>query len=263
MRRVAFVYNPASNSGRSAGPFERLKRQTAGWPETAYRTSRRSGDIRGLAASLAESFDVVAACGGDGTVHEVAGALAGTACALGVVPVGNGNDTAKSLGVPLDVEKSLALLREGRIHSVDLGSCNGRHFINTLGFGFDGEVAGMVREGGGSGRLAYVAAALRTCLMHRRMACGIDGEPVPRALLPLLLPLFIAGRQGWLPVVHSRPVRECRLRFDAPVSAHMDGEAFGEGERDFLVRIHPGGLRAVCGPDAALARSGRERASDL
>lgn len=295
MRRVAFLYNPASNRGRSVTRFARLKDLTADWQGVCYRESGRAGDLRGLADSLSGQYDVVAACGGDGTVHEVAGALAGKACALGVVPIGNGNDTAKSLGVPVDLPAAVELLREGDLRQVDLGSCNGRYFVNTLGFGFDGQVARMVREQGGGGRVAYVAAALRTCFLHRRISCEIDGEPasrilltfangrveggsfriapgaymddgklemveagpVPRLLLPLLLPLFTAGRQEWLPMVRTRSVEACRLRFGGPVSVHMDGEGFGEEASEFHINVHPGALKAVCGPGAALEDVGR------
>lgn len=295
MRRVAFLYNPASNRGRSRNRFDRLREMTRHWQGVRHLESRRVGDLRGQAESLAGEFDVVAACGGDGTVHEVAGALAGSGCALGVVPVGNGNDTAKSLGVPVNLHAALDLLRSGEIRRVDLGSCNGRHFVNTLGFGFDGQVARMVRERGGGGRWAYIAAALRTCFLHRRMTCEIDGEPscrilltfangrveggsfriaprasmddgrlqlveagpVPRPLLPLLLPLFTAGRQEWLSFVHTRHVTTCHLRFHAPVEAHMDGENFGEKAREFTVNVHAGALRAVCGKGAALSGAGQ------
>ena len=59
--------------------------------------------------------DVVAACGGDGTISEVARGLSGSGIPLAVLPGGTSNVLARELGIPLDPETAAELLFDGRI----------------------------------------------------------------------------------------------------------------------------------------------------
>jgi diacylglycerol kinase (ATP) len=102
--------------------------------------------------------------GGDGALHYAIQGLAGTGCALGIVPVGSGNDLARALGIedkPLEAaRRALA----GIPRPIDLGRLGGRYFAGTIGLGFDGEVARFVNEMSGwpPGAMAYPYALLRT-----------------------------------------------------------------------------------------------------
>jgi diacylglycerol kinase family enzyme len=99
--------------------------------------TRKGDDISQLAArALGEGRHPVAAGGGDGTVNAVAGVLAGTAVALGVLPMGTLNHFAKDAGVPLDLEAAVRNVFTGEVNSVDVGEVNGRVFVNNSGLGF-------------------------------------------------------------------------------------------------------------------------------
>ena len=102
------------------------------------------GDAERLGREAAEAgVDLVAVVGGDGTVNEVAGGLAGTATAMACLPAGVTNVFARSIGVPRRLipaaEQLAALVREGggvRTRRVDLGTVNGRPFVSMSGVGF-------------------------------------------------------------------------------------------------------------------------------
>ena len=91
--------------------------------------------------------------GGDGSIHEaVNGIMAGAGdAALGVVPVGTGNDFAKAAGIPLDWEAATTLLAR-RIadgaspRRIDLGRMNDRWFANGAGIGLDAKVTHIARS---------------------------------------------------------------------------------------------------------------------
>jgi YegS/Rv2252/BmrU family lipid kinase len=87
---------------------------------------------------------LVVAVGGDGTVHEVAAACAGTGRVMGVLPVGSGNDYVKALGVGTRLGHALEVVVAGKVRVVDTGEVNGVRFNNGLGIGFDAEVAAGV-----------------------------------------------------------------------------------------------------------------------
>lgn len=133
-----FIYNPGSNKYKSSPLLHRLKSHLRDFPDSDLIVSQRIGDITGHARRAAEIYDVVVACGGDGTTREVAEGLIGSPARMGIIPMGSGNDFAKSVGIPADIEQAFSILNQGKTLSADLGKCNDFYFINSLGFGFDG-----------------------------------------------------------------------------------------------------------------------------
>lgn len=73
----------------------------------------RSWQARGLVAAVAG--------GGDGTIAAVATQIAGTELALGILPLGTSNDVARSLGLPMDLERAADVIAAGAPRAVDAG----------------------------------------------------------------------------------------------------------------------------------------------
>ena len=73
--------------------------------------------------------------GGDGSLNTAAGLLAGSATALGVLPLGTFNHFAKDLGIPLDLEGAVRALAGARAAPLDIAEVNGRIFINHSAIG--------------------------------------------------------------------------------------------------------------------------------
>ena len=71
--------------------------------------------------ALEDGIRLFVACGGDGTIDVMAGALAGTNATLGIIPTGTQNNVALSLGIPTDIPAAIAILRTGRRIKVDMG----------------------------------------------------------------------------------------------------------------------------------------------
>ncbi len=78
--------------------------------------------------------------GGDGTMHQAAQGLAGTTCALGVVPLGTGNDLAGTLGIPSDLEAATRRALAGPVRALDLLRVGDRVSASYAGVGFDSAV---------------------------------------------------------------------------------------------------------------------------
>ena len=72
-------------------------------------------------AAVRDGSSVVAIAGGDGTIRDAAGALAGTGVPLGIVPCGTGNLYATAIGVPRDLDAAVAALATGRPSRFDTG----------------------------------------------------------------------------------------------------------------------------------------------
>ncbi|MCS3423271.1 lipid kinase YegS [Rahnella sp. BIGb0603] len=132
-------------NGKGAGN-EELREAVGALREEGVKLSVRvTWEYGDAARYVAEAVDLgcetVIAGGGDGTINEVAGALAqlgADAPALGIIPLGTANDFATGCNIPLSPEQALQLAVKGRVVDIDLAKVNDQHFfINmaTGGFG--------------------------------------------------------------------------------------------------------------------------------
>ncbi|MEM8954252.1 MAG: diacylglycerol kinase family protein [Verrucomicrobiota bacterium] len=124
------------------------------------------GDAKKYAAQAVKNgAEVVASFGGDGTVMEVAGALAGTKVPLLILPGGTGNLVAQELGVPPSVSRACKRLTGETIESrpVDVGRMGNHHFLLRVGCGFETDVLqDATRELKNQfGKWAYVFASIK------------------------------------------------------------------------------------------------------
>jgi diacylglycerol kinase family enzyme len=90
---------------------------------------------RAVKRAAAGEIDAIVAGGGDGTIHTVASAVAGTDIPLGIIPLGTLNHFAKDLKIPLLIDDAVAVIAGGVHRSVDVGEVNGEIFINNSSIG--------------------------------------------------------------------------------------------------------------------------------
>ena len=159
-------------------------------PGVILSRTRSAGDAIALTrAALAAGATRIVAAGGDGTVHEVANAVAGCEAELAVIPAGSGNDYARSLGVPEALDRAVAFAVTGRARATDAGEviCTAadgavvrRVFVNIAEAGMGGDVvrcARVARRISGAW-LSYQLGILAALAMLRRapVSVTVDGE---------------------------------------------------------------------------------------
>lgn len=107
-------------------------------------TTRAPGHAAELTSTQASRPpDVLAVCGGDGTVNEVANGLPDPPFPVAVLPAGTANVLARSIGMPLDPVEAIKVALEGVVLQVDSCVLRGtpdRHFLLMAGAGFDAYV---------------------------------------------------------------------------------------------------------------------------
>lgn len=123
--------------------------------------------------SVDDGTKYIIAVGGDGTLNEIAKVLVGNSrVILGIIPAGTGNDFIQILGFPNRFEEHHwdQFFKKNTI-LMDAGTCNGVHFFNGMGLGFDAQVAsenyiddGKVKKGG---KDKYIWHILKTLLFYR------------------------------------------------------------------------------------------------
>lgn len=126
--------------------------------------TRRDVSTSVLAQEVIEDADGVIACGGDGTVSEVAAALNGRDIPLGIIPGGSTNIIAQELLIPGGISAAAALaFGPFDIHQMDVGTCNDQFFLHMAGTGLDSLTFEATDESlkRRIGWVAYVPAALK------------------------------------------------------------------------------------------------------
>ena len=197
------ILNPAANRGRAARLRSQLERALgAGRGELTL--TGATGDCARLTHQAALAGRDVVVVGGDGTIHEAAGALiaantqrsatTGAGSALGIVPAGSGNDYAwRALRLPQNPAQALDLALTGAPVAVDVGVVNGRVFVNALGVGLDANIAAaaehLKRVPLLGGQALYWAASLSELLLRYHhcpeLSVWLDDEPLERRLYAL------------------------------------------------------------------------------
>lgn len=195
VRSLAVILNPTAGNRRAGRERVRLAAalEASGVPFEIIVTERPN-HASALARRAAERFDAVVAAGGDGTLQEVAAGLFGNpnGTALGVIPLGTGNDFARLLGIPKRPEAAVPALLAAEVVPVDGGTVQWHEegdprwheavFINAVGVGFDALVAAeAARTKWIRGVSGYVAAVFRTLQLWTQptveaRSVGVEGE---------------------------------------------------------------------------------------
>lgn len=143
---VRFLVNPAAGRGTGKAHLDRI-RVLASHHGAGLVVSRKVSDLAEQARRAAEDgVERLLVAGGDGTMHHAAQGLAGTDCALGVIPLGSGNDLAGTLGVPPDLDAAVERALQGTVRRIDLARVGETYCIGYAGVGFDSEVTRFANE---------------------------------------------------------------------------------------------------------------------
>jgi len=141
----------------------------AGLCGTVHITERPHHAVELARAAVQAGADTVVAWGGDGTVNEIGGVLAGTRTTLGIIPAGSGNGCAAALGIPRSPEAAIEVVLHGATRAIDAGDIDGRLFFNIAGIGADAAIAARFNacEQGRRGQWPYVRIGLVQAFRYR------------------------------------------------------------------------------------------------
>lgn len=182
-REVVLV--SSSNAGRSS----QMSRARSALSEQGLTVERElpiqqlSQLTQGIAGSRADARLVIAA-GGDGTAGAVANHIANTQAVLGILPLGTSNDFARSLGIPMTIERAVPLFTGGKVATIDLGRLvsvgeEPHHFVHAATAGLNVSFAKLATRASVRrrlGRLTYAAAAAMALREHRPFECSLTYE---------------------------------------------------------------------------------------
>jgi YegS/Rv2252/BmrU family lipid kinase len=197
------IINPESAGGATRAAWPKIASELAThFGAFTPRFTKRPGEGIELAAAAArQGAKLIIACGGDGTISEVANGmlLAGGDSELGILPSGTGGDFRKTIGVSARAGEAARILRTGRTRLLDVGKVTfighdgaheSRYFLGVASFGMSADVISRVKEGGPdwlpakgpkwlTGRVSFGVAMLETALKTEptRVVVQLDDDP--------------------------------------------------------------------------------------
>jgi diacylglycerol kinase (ATP) len=164
LKHIHFIVNPVAGSGHTVINSNLLKKHFEPnlYTVTVKESSYKKHAIQLTQDSIHEGAHIIVACGGDGTINEVASCLVNSPVVLGVLATGSGNGLASNLKIPKDVLKAIKLLKNQNIKHIDVGRFNTKYFFSNAGIGFDARIVKHYAESGQRRLTSYIRASLKS-----------------------------------------------------------------------------------------------------
>lgn len=240
MKKVRFIYNPASGDNRILYALDDILSiyQHRGYQLEPFRLTFQSDD-EALLGDPAEAYHHLLIAGGDGTVNHVVNLLksSGRDIPVAVLPTGTANDFARLIGMPSDIPTACKRLLGGEIVEFDLGRANDRYFVNVFSSGLFTDVSQKTPTllKNTFGKLAYYLSGLGELPNFRHMQLRVESDG--KALFAgsaLMLFVFNGQTAGSLKIAYLSDVRDGLL--DVLI---VRGENIGEALRTAAGYMRP------------------------
>lgn len=148
--------------------------------------------------SIAEGADIIVACGGDGTVNEVASCLVHTNIALGIIPLGSGNGLASNLKIPKDVGLAINLIKKASIKTIDVGCVNEHYFFSNTGIGIDAQVIRHYENSNKRKLVGYLGSSIKALKnLHYKNKITIEVNNQTIQTYPFLVFISNSNEMGY------------------------------------------------------------------
>jgi YegS/Rv2252/BmrU family lipid kinase len=149
MRKILYIINPASGKKNASDLTRKIEQFSLDNNiDCSIVISRKNDGITDAVKKelSSKAYTDIIAVGGDGTVIEILNGIGEHAVSLGIIPMGTGNDFARSINIPQTVDEALNTIRQGITKQLDIGNVNGIKFINASGIGIDGKIISITRS---------------------------------------------------------------------------------------------------------------------
>lgn len=198
--KIHFIINPIAGKGENELSEALLETY---FPKTEYSISIKKSEFALHAkaltkTSIEEGAEIIVACGGDGTINEVASCLVNTSVVLGILQMGSGNGLASNLKIPKNIKRALAIIKNQNIITIDTGTINGEPFFSNTGVGFDAHVISDFEENTTRQLFSYLQSTLRTLKKyHYKNTVELKYNETTELISPFLLFVSNSNEMGY------------------------------------------------------------------
>jgi YegS/Rv2252/BmrU family lipid kinase len=182
MKKVKLIYNPFSGNNKIVNEIDKIIGiyQKNGYQLILFRISYEANLEDAFLDLKDGSWDHLLLAGGDGSISDSINMIKkhNIELPVGVLPTGTANDFAKCIGVPNDIEEACKQIINSSPKLVDLGTVNGKYFINVLSFGLFTEVSQNTPTNlkNTMGKLAYYINGIKEVPNFKKIKVVVQGD---------------------------------------------------------------------------------------
>lgn len=146
-KKARVILNPAANHGQTGKLIDKINKLLK--PHFEFELLITSYPRQGENfATKANGSDLIIGIGGDGTINEIVNGMMtlDNPIPLAFLPTGSGNDLQRMLGISKNLETAIEQIANGKIILIDIIKANNRYYANSLGIGFDAQVAHLANQ---------------------------------------------------------------------------------------------------------------------
>jgi diacylglycerol kinase (ATP) len=185
------ILNPSSQHGKALEVKDSLTSmlKNFGLDFTLHISSSLADIVETIKKNL-DNYTNFISVGGDGTIHCIANALVNTGKNMGCIPMGSGNDIARNLNIPLEMEAACQVLKSCHVKKIDMGLINSKYYyLAVSGAGFDSVVNDLANNTRFpiKGPAKYSYAVYKTLLTYRSKKFHIKYDGTDRTVDAMFL----------------------------------------------------------------------------
>jgi YegS/Rv2252/BmrU family lipid kinase len=147
--------------------------------------------------AIQEKANLLVACGGDGTINEVARGLVGTEIPLAIIPLGSGNGIARHFKIPFGISQAVQLIKKNKVAKMDVGEVNGHYFFGNMGCALESHFIRTYQKNKWHGIWAYIIAFLDAILSFRYQKIKIEYDENSQTISPFVMLVSNTNQQGY------------------------------------------------------------------
>lgn len=161
MEKVKIILNPSSGKQLTERKVDYLTKLLLddGYTVAKFMTKKKDDAMKETIKSCNEDWDIIIACGGDGTVNEVAKGIAKSKrkVPVAILSTGTVNDFANYMNIPNNINDFFEMIKRRKIIDIDIGKTNDDYFVNVAAGGILTNVGYQVQPEAKAllGRMAY------------------------------------------------------------------------------------------------------------
>ncbi len=186
MKKILFIINPIAGV-KNKKNIPQLIKEHIDTSKLSYEIvlTEYAGHGKEIAAKSINTFDIIVAVGGDGTVNEIASALKHSKAALGIIPMGSGNGLARHLKIPLNTIKAIEFLNSSSTRTIDTCTLNDTPFFCTAGVGFDGYVGDVFAKQTSRGFWTYLKCSIHEFFRYTPKTYSFENKNIKAYLITI------------------------------------------------------------------------------
>ena len=141
-KSIHFIVNPISGKGKNKLDSHTISSVlNSNDFHIVIKTTKHAKNAAALTkTSILEGANAIIACGGDGTVNEVASQLVDSPVLLGIIRLGSGNGLASHVGISRSIREALEVIKQYHNTKIDVGTVNGHFFFSNMSLGIGARI---------------------------------------------------------------------------------------------------------------------------